>query len=276
MTTEGSTFDTVLAVYTGNSMGSLTPVASNDDDGSITTSRVSFEAIAGTTYRVAVDGYRGASGQVTLNIRVGAWLAPGWDLLDVYGNPLSWSDYAGQVILLNFWATWCGPCVGEIPDLIALQERYRADGLAVIGLSIEANGQATVGQFALDYGINYRVAIGTAQIEQDYGGISAVPTTFLIDRENRVVSTLVGSRTEAQFGAMVLPLLRELRLRTRCTPEGPVLAWPAAQSGYVLEYSPTVGTPSWHEVPGPFTEDAGYLTFAVPPPGASAFYRLRR
>jgi thiol-disulfide isomerase/thioredoxin len=276
VSTEGSTFDTLLAVYTGRTVTALTPVASDDESGSSGTSVVTFWAMAGTTYHIAVDGYSGATGQVVLQVRRGVPQAPSWELVDIFGSPLRLSDYAGQVVLLNFWATWCGPCVGEIPDLIALQEQYRADGLAVIGLSLDRDNDAAVLQFVTDNGVNYPVAVASDRISSDYGGISAIPTSFFIDRENRVVRKVVGSLSQRAFEAILLPLLRQIRLQPRHTLQGPVLTWPAAQSGYVLESSSSLSSPAWQEEAGPFAEDAGYLMFTIPAEGANRFYRLRK
>ena len=276
VTTEGSGFDTLLAAYTGATVGTLTPIASDDDGGPARTSQITFTTTAGTPYRIAVDGYHGASGRITLRIRVGVPTAPGWELLDVCGNPLRSLDFAGHVVLLNFWATWCGPCVQEIPDLIALQDQYREDGLVVIGLSVDRNGAALVSQFMAEHGINYPVALASDPVIADYGGIEFIPSSFIIDRNNRIAAEMVGSRSQAVFEAAVLPLLRDVQPRIRRVGEETGVSWPAAQSGFVLESTASLSSPLWQEVPGPFPESEGWLTFSPPTGSACQFYRLRK
>jgi len=97
-------------------------------------------------------------------------------------------------VIVNFWATWCGPCRAEIPDLVALQEKYK-DTLQVIGISEDEAGVDVVRRFAAEHKINYPVAMMTPEIEKLYPGISALPTSFIVDRNARVVQKHVGMLT---------------------------------------------------------------------------------
>jgi thiol-disulfide isomerase/thioredoxin len=118
-------------------------------------------------------------------------VAPDFKLKDFSGKNLSLSDSRGKVILLNFWATWCGPCRAEIPTLVKLQERYK-DQLQIIGLVVDEDEEDPVRQVVAAEGINYPVAMAPAEVRVQYGGITALPSVFVIDKEGRVVQKHVG------------------------------------------------------------------------------------
>ncbi|MEO7166457.1 MAG: TlpA disulfide reductase family protein [Chthoniobacterales bacterium] len=133
--------------------------------------------------------------------------APNWELKDVEGKPVKLSDYKGKVILLNFWATWCPPCRDEIPDLIALQQRYAPQGLVVIGMSVDRGGAEMVRRFATKMGINYPVVMADQKTAASYGDFSAIPTSFFINRKGEIVGERGGAADEATFEAEITPLL---------------------------------------------------------------------
>jgi thiol-disulfide isomerase/thioredoxin len=113
------------------------------------------------------------------------------------GKPFHLTDYKGKVILLNFWATWCGPCRMEIPDLIALQEKYGPKGFVVVGLADEKDPNpdsavALIKKFAEDSKLNYPVLLLPEGIRNEFGGIAGLPTSFLIDRNGKVVYGMEG------------------------------------------------------------------------------------
>jgi len=132
--------------------------------------------------------------------------APNFTLKDSAGRPVQLSDYRGKVVLLNFWATWCGPCQIEIPWFIEFEKRHRDQGFAVLGVSMDEEGWEAVRPFAERLGINYRILLGTEIVAQQYGGVDSLPTTFLIDREGRIAATHVGltDRKEFEDGIQVL------------------------------------------------------------------------
>jgi thiol-disulfide isomerase/thioredoxin len=118
-------------------------------------------------------------------------VAPDFKLKDFAGKNLSLADSRGKVILLNFWATWCGPCRAEIPTLVKLQERYK-DQLQIIGLVVDEDEVDPVRQVVAAEGINYPVAMAPTDVRMQYGGITALPSVFVIDREGRVVQKHLG------------------------------------------------------------------------------------
>src|SRR5262250_2289482 len=113
-------------------------------------------------------------------------LAPGFELKDLEGQPVSLEEAKGKIVLLNFWATWCGPCRAEIADLVDLQKRY-ADKLEIIALATDEDDADDVRRFVTNAGINYRVAMVTEPVRLAYGGIAALPTSFIIDPQGRAV-----------------------------------------------------------------------------------------
>ena len=107
------------------------------------------------------------------------------------GRTLTSDDFRGKVTLVNFWATWCGPCRAEIPDLIKLQERYSTQ-LQVIGVSTDEGPTQVVEDFSTQFGINYPVVMSTPELNQAFPGVMALPTSFIVDPDGRVVRTHVG------------------------------------------------------------------------------------
>jgi thiol-disulfide isomerase/thioredoxin len=112
-------------------------------------------------------------------------------MLDLDGHTITTDDLRGKVTLVNFWATWCGPCRAEIPDLIELQARY-PDHLQVIGVSTDEGPEQMVEDFATEYGINYPVVMTTPELNRAFPGVMALPTSFIVDPDGRVVKTHVG------------------------------------------------------------------------------------
>ena len=116
--------------------------------------------------------------------------APELKAKDVNGKELSLEAYKGKVVLLNFWATWCGPCRAEIPSLIRIQEAYK-DRLQIIGMDVD-DDEEQLREFVKDQGINYPVAMTSVQVRLAYGGIGALPTVFVINQDSKVVQKHVG------------------------------------------------------------------------------------
>jgi thiol-disulfide isomerase/thioredoxin len=110
---------------------------------------------------------------------------------DLQGTMVSTADLHGKVVVLNFWATWCPPCREEIPEMIELSKRYK-DKLQIIGVSMDDAPAREVAEFAMQVGINYPVVMGSGSIEAEYGGVPALPTSFIISPEGRVVQKHAG------------------------------------------------------------------------------------
>ncbi|RQW03487.1 MAG: TlpA family protein disulfide reductase [Calditrichaeota bacterium] len=133
--------------------------------------------------------------------------APDFALRDSEGKVVKLSDYRGKVVILDFWATWCGPCRMEIPGYVQLYDKFKDDGLVIIGVSLDQGGWEPVKPFMENYKINYPIVLGDRQIVMNYGGINSIPTTFIINREGQVVERKIGARPVQYFEDMLAVLL---------------------------------------------------------------------
>ncbi|WP_456407797.1 redoxin domain-containing protein [Caldithrix abyssi] len=136
--------------------------------------------------------------------------APAFTLNDLNGNEVSLSDFKGKVVFVNFWATWCPPCRKEIPAFIELIDQYGDDGFVILGVAVDPREFQNVDKvkpFAKEMGINYPVVYDTKGVSQLYGGIRSIPTTFVINREGKVVGRIVGSRPKDVFEGIIKDLL---------------------------------------------------------------------
>jgi cytochrome c biogenesis protein CcmG/thiol:disulfide interchange protein DsbE len=132
--------------------------------------------------------------------------APDFALKDADGKVVKLSDYRGKVVVLDFWATWCGPCKIEIPWFMEMQRKNKDKGFEVLGVAMDDEGWEAVKPFATKMGMNYRLVIGNDQTAQMYGGVDALPTTFLIDRGGKIAAVHVGltSRKDIEDGVQQL------------------------------------------------------------------------
>jgi thiol-disulfide isomerase/thioredoxin len=139
---------------------------------------------------------------------VGAAAPFDFTLKDLDGADVSLASFKGKVVLINFWATWCGPCKAEIPELAMLQ-REHGDKLAVVGIVVLDRFGDKVRTMATELGVNYPVLDGNdnADLEEAYGPMWGLPTSVLIDRDGRVAKRQTGAATKRQFDAMLKPLL---------------------------------------------------------------------
>jgi len=122
-----------------------------------------------------------------------------FELATIDGGNLNLCDYRGKVLIVDFWATWCGPCRIEIPGFIELKREYGNKDFEIIGVSLDRGGPSVVKSFAYKMGINYPLVMANRQILLAFGGVSAIPTTFLLDRDGNIVKRYIGYSPKAEF-----------------------------------------------------------------------------
>jgi thiol-disulfide isomerase/thioredoxin len=133
--------------------------------------------------------------------------APTWALTDMSGKVLKSSDLLGKVVLVDFWATWCGPCKASIPHLVDLYTRYQDKGVEVVGVSLDQQGPKVVKPFIDKYKINYPVVMGNGKVAQDFGGVRGIPTAFVITQDGKIFKTYVGLRPKETYEVDIKALL---------------------------------------------------------------------
>ena len=133
--------------------------------------------------------------------------APEFELKDVSGKVVRLADYKGKVVLLDFWATWCGPCGIEIPWFVDFQRRYKDRGFEVLGVSMDDDGWKSITPFVTEKKINYRILLGDDKTGDQYGGVEALPTTFVIDRDGKIASVHVGLTSRKDIEDAIQKLL---------------------------------------------------------------------
>jgi thiol-disulfide isomerase/thioredoxin len=130
-------------------------------------------------------------------------VAPALAFKDLAGQPVDLAALKGKVVVVDFWATWCGPCRMEIPGYIELQKKYGKDGLVIIGVSLDQKGPKHVQKFVEANGMNYTVVMGDDQAVDAFGGFNGIPTTFLIGRDGKIRHQKTGSMEHAEYEEIV-------------------------------------------------------------------------
>ncbi len=125
--------------------------------------------------------------------------APDFTLDSLDGKSVRLSDLRGKAVLLNFWATWCGPCKIEMPWFVELQKEYGPQGLQVVGVAMDDSSKDDIAKFAKDMGVNYPVLLGKEAVGDAYGGVPALPETFFISRDGKIVDKIIGLKGRSEI-----------------------------------------------------------------------------
>jgi len=126
-------------------------------------------------------------------------MAPDFKLPTASGGTVQLSKLRGKVVVVNFWATWCGPCRGEIPGMLEVYQKYKDKGFEIVGISVDRDGWGVINPLVKKMKITYPVVLGNGEITDAYGGIDAIPTTFFVDRKGHVLKRHVGGMSKAEF-----------------------------------------------------------------------------
>jgi thiol-disulfide isomerase/thioredoxin len=125
--------------------------------------------------------------------------APDFTLESLNGKSLRLSDLRGKAVLLNFWATWCAPCKIEMPWFVELQSEYGPKGLQIVGVAMDDSSKEDIAKFAQDMGVNYPVLLGKEAVGEAYGGVPALPESFFIGRDGKIVDKIIGLKGKAEI-----------------------------------------------------------------------------
>ena len=140
--------------------------------------------------------------------------APDFALERMNGERFRLSDHRGEVVVVNFWATWCPPCRQEIPIFVELQEEYGSDGLTFVGISLDQEGFAAVRPFAQEMDINYPLVVDDGTVANRYGGVRGLPMSFVVAPNGTIAYVRPGYFPEAELREQVIPLLDEAASRS--------------------------------------------------------------
>lgn len=132
--------------------------------------------------------------------------APDFTLETMEGNTFTLSDQRGKVVVLNFWATWCGPCRKEIPDFIELHKEMKSEGVIFAGISLDEEGWEKVRPYANDMEINYPIMVDDGNVSRQYGPIRAIPTTLIINKKGQVEYVAPGMLTKEKLKPILTKL----------------------------------------------------------------------
>jgi thiol-disulfide isomerase/thioredoxin len=158
--------------------------------------------ISGLLFAGKLMSHRKAAAGGALNAgNVIGMAAPDFELrvIDGKGKTMKLSDLRGKAVLVNFWATWCGPCKIEMPWFVDLQKKYGPDGLVIVGVAMDDSGEKTISDFAKEMKINYPILQGTEKVGELYGGVEGLPTSFFLDRSGKIVDRVLGLAGESVF-----------------------------------------------------------------------------
>jgi thiol-disulfide isomerase/thioredoxin len=156
-------------------------------------------AIAAVMLFVGVHQARKNRAGGTVSGELRGKVAPDFELQSLEGKNVKLSDFRGKAVLLNFWATWCGPCKIEMPWFVELQKEYGPQGFQIVGVAMDDASTEDIAKFVRQMGVNYPILLGKEAVGESYGGVGVLPTTFFIDRDGKLVAREFGLQSRSVF-----------------------------------------------------------------------------
>jgi thiol-disulfide isomerase/thioredoxin len=156
--------------------------------------------------------------------------APAFELANLDGKKVRLADFKGKVVLVNFWATWCGPCLLEIPWFIEFEKEYGPQGFEIVGISMDEEGPAVVKPFVEKHQMNYTIVMGTDQTPEQFGGLPGYPVSFVIDQDGKYYSKHLGLVSKEDVEDDIQVLLRRASGNKPSATTSSVAAAPSAAS----------------------------------------------
>lgn len=144
-------------------------------------------------------GIRTARNNRTNNHGLMGEVAPDFDLTSLDGSSVKLSSLRGKAVLLNFWATYCGPCKVEMPWFVELQKEYGPQGFQIVGVAMDDASTDDIAKFTKEMGVNYPILLGKEAVGLSYGGVNVLPTTFFLDRSGKVIAREFGLQSRSVF-----------------------------------------------------------------------------
>lgn len=132
---------------------------------------------------------------------------PDYEFDTLKGESVKLSDYRGKILMVNFWATWCGPCRKEIPELVKLKEKYGDQGFEIVGVALDDEGFEVVKPFLQQFDINYTIVADDYSYGNELGGIYMVPTTYLVNKDGKIAFRKIGEITVENIEPKIAELL---------------------------------------------------------------------
>jgi thiol-disulfide isomerase/thioredoxin len=148
--------------------------------------------------------------------------APDFTLESLDGETVRLADFRGKVVVLNFWATWCAPCKILTPSLVELQSEYGPQGLRTIGITLDDDAtKVEISEFADKLRVNYPLLIGNEKVAEAYGGLPALPETFFIARDSKIVDSIIGLKGKAEIEGMIKKALNTQAVNSQSAASQP-------------------------------------------------------
>jgi len=156
-----------------------------------------------------------------------ATVAPDFSLESLDGKHMRLSDWRGKAVLLNFWATWWRPCKIEMPWFVELQRQYGPQGLQIVGVAMDDASREDIAKFAKEMGVNYPILLGKEAVGDAYGGVPAMPESFFIGRDGKVVDRIIGLKGKADIEEAIKKALNTQPATSQASAPGAEVTVPA-------------------------------------------------